>query len=279
MPGANDSEYEFHDKWKPKNPHKRQMIDVGQEIAIRQISYCDEELTKHCDEIIKENRDFFDRLNATDVIAIGHSLSEVDWDYFKEIVRGNNNLNWYISCHSLRDLGNIEKFIENFSISPDKVHLFRLDGIKVKVEPVIDKKKDVVPKERVLCETDKWSIRELHGRLNIYDSGSKCYSLILPGFIRKAILFDNYLLVVCDSVYLLKYGEAGWMFVRELESIPNQSLLNRRLNRIVHDNNTLIFIYNSRIRKYSLEDGELIENKAMRNAREINASGEVVEFR
>lgn len=279
MPGANDPEYEFHDKWKPKNPYKRQMIDVGQEIAIRQISYCDDALTKHCDEIIKEHRDFFDGLNITDVITIGHSLAEVDWDYFEEIVRGNNNLNWYISCHGLRDLENIEKFIQKFSIGRDRVHLFRLDGIKVRVETAVEIKKDVAPKERVLCKTDKWSIRELHGRLNIYEDESKCYSLILPGFIRKAILFDKYLLVVCDGVYLLKYDEAGWMFVRELEPIPNQSLFNRRLNRIVHDDNTLIFIYNSRIRKYNLIDGELIENKAVKNAREMNISGEIVKFR
>lgn len=276
MPGANDSEYEFHDKWKPKNPYKRQMIDVGQEIAIRHISHCDEKLTKHCDEIIKENRDFFDELNVTDVIVIGHSLSEVDWDYFDEIVRRKNNLNWYISCHGLRDLGNIEKFIEKFSISPDKVHLFRLDGIKVNVESVIDKKKDVVPKERVLCKTDKWSIRELHGRLNIYENGIRIYSLIFPGFVRKAILFDKYLLVVCDDVYLLKYDNEGWEFVRELEPIQKQSLFNRRLDRLLHDNGVLIFVYNNRIRKYRLEDGKLIENKAARNARGLNISGEIV---
>lgn len=226
MPGANDSDYEFQDKWEPKNPYKRQMIDVGQEIALRNISYCDEELTKHCDEIIKRNRDFFDGLNVTDVIVVGHSLSEVDWDYFEEIVRGNNNLSWYISCHSLRDLRNIEKFIHKFSIGRDKVHLFRLDGIKVRVESTIEDKKDVTPKERILCKTDRWSIRELCGRLNIYDNERKSCSLIFPDFIRKAILFDKYLMVVCDGVYLLKYDEAGWMFVRELEPIPDQSLFN-----------------------------------------------------
>ena len=279
MPGANDSEYKFQDKWKPKNPYKRQIIDVGQEIALRNISYCEEELTKNCDEIINGNRDFFDVLNVTDVIVIGHSLSEVDWGYFEEIVRGNSNLNWYISCYGLRDLRNIEKFIQKFSIGRDKVHLFLLDGIKVRVASAIEAKKDVAPKERILCKTDKWSIRELCGRLNIDDNGRKSYSLIFPGIIRKSILFDKYLMVVGDGVYLLKYDESGWMFVREIEPIPNQSLFNRRLNRIVHDNNTLIFIYNNRIRKYSLDDGILIENKAMRGARKVNISGDIVEFK
>ena len=144
------------------------------------------------------------------------------------------------------------------------------------VESVIDKKKDVVPKERVLCKTDKWSIRELHGRLNIYENGIRIYSLIFPGFVRKAILFDKYLLVVCDDVYLLKYDNEGWEFVRELEPIQKQSLFNRRLDRLLHDNGVLIFVYNNRIRKYRLEDGKLIENKAARNARGLNISGEIV---
>lgn len=281
MPGANDSEYEFHDKWKPKNPYKRQMIDIGQEIAIEHISYCDGELTKHCDEIIKEHQNFFNELKATDVITIGHSLSEVDWDYFDEIVKGHgNNLNWYISCHGLRDLGSIEKFIKNFSISPDKVHLFRLDGISVTIEPVKDEKKKVAPTERFLCKTARWIVRELNGRLNIYENKLLHYSVILPGSIRKAILFEKYLLVICDDVYFFKYDESddsgGWGFAKELEPIQNQRLFNRRLNRILHDENKLIFVYNNRIRKYSLEDGELIENKAVRADREMKVSGEVV---
>lgn len=284
IPGANDSEYDFHDKWKPKNPYKRHMIELGQEIALEHISNCDNELTKHCDKIIKEHSNFFDSLNVTDVISIGHSLSEVDWDYFDEIIRVNgNNINWYISCYGLRDIENIKKFIQHFSISYDKVHLFRLDEIKVRVEPAIVDKKVVTPKEKVLCMKDKLSICELNGRLNIYENGSKCYSLIFPSYIRKAILFDKYLLVVCDGVYLLKYNESGdnkdWKFVRELEPIQNQGLFNTRLNRVLHENNMLVFVFNNRIRKYSLEDGELIENKAIRNAREMSFPGEIVEFR
>lgn len=284
IPGANDSEYEFHDKWKPKNPYKRYMIDIGQEIALKHISYCDNELTKHCDEIIKEHRIFFDSLNATDVISIGHSLSEVDWDYFDEIVRVNgSDINWYISCYGLRDIENIEKFTQHFSISYDKVHLFRLDGIKVQVETLQEDKKYTAQKERILCRKGRWIIRELNGRLSIYKDGTKFYSLMFPGFIRKAILFDENLLIVCDDVYLLKYDEIGekkgWIFVRKLEPIQNQGLFNRRLDRVLHENNMLIFVYNNRIRKYSLGDGELIENKAVRNARGMNVPGEIVDYK
>lgn len=86
-------------------------------------------------------------------------------------------------------------------------------------------------------------------------------------------------MVVCDDVYFFKHDETVWSFVRELEPIQNQGLFNRRLNRILHDDKTLIFVYNNRIRKYSLDDGELIENKAVKNAREINVTGEMLEFR
>ena len=71
-------------------------------------------------------------------------------------------------------------------------------------------------------------------------------------------------------------ASGGWGFAKELEPIQNQRLFNRRLNRILHDENKLIFVYNNRIRKYSLEDGDLIENKAVRAAREMKVSGEVV---
>jgi len=44
-------------------------------------------------------------------------------------------------------------------------------------------------------------------------------------------------------------------------------------------NGKLTFIYNSRIRKYRLADGELIENTAVRNARGMELPGEAIRFR
>lgn len=278
IPGVNDSAYYFNDRWKPRNSYKKQMIEYAREIAIQQISYCDDELTKHCDEIIKRHSDFFNRLdNITDVVVIGHSLSEVDWDYFREI--NKDGFNWYFSCYGLRDLENIKRFTQAFSISNDKVHIFRLDGIKVNVkDEKIDKTK-ALTKERILCSKEDINVCEFNGKLNIYEGNKQRYSLIFKRWINKGILFDRFLMVVCDGgVHLLKHDKQ-WDYVRELEPIPNQNLINRRLDRIMLHNGKLTFIYNSRIRKYRLADGELIENTAVRNARGMELPGEAIRFR
>ena len=61
--------------------------------------------------------------------------------------------------------------------------------------------------------------------------------------------------------------------MRELEHIPYQSVLNRRLARVIQNNEQLIFVYNNRIRKYSLLDGTLLANQALRNARNQRYDG------
>ena len=59
----------------------------------------------------------------------------------------------------------------------------------------------------------------------------------------------------------------------ELEHIPYQSVLNRRLAHIIQNNEQLIFVYNNRVRKYSLSDGTLLANQSLRNARNRRFDG------
>ena len=278
MPGASDAEYEFDEQWNPKNSYRGQLIECAREVALQQISYCDDELTKHCDEIIKNHRGFFDGLkDITDVIVIGHSLAEVDWDYFNEI--NKDGLRWYISCYGIRSLESIKKFAERFSIDADRIQLFRLDGIKVNKNIAKDERRVRAPAERNLCNSNRWSVRELKGRLNIYEGETKCYSLIFPGFIRKAILFDTYLMAIGEETYLLAYESGNWKFVGELKSPSSQGIINAGLDRILYRDNELIFVYNNRIRRYSLKDGRLIENKALRYARKLEISGKCLKIR
>ena len=61
--------------------------------------------------------------------------------------------------------------------------------------------------------------------------------------------------------------------MRELEHIPYQSVLSRRLTRVIQNNEQLIFVYNNLIRKYSLSDGTLLANQALRNARNQRYDG------
>ena len=73
-PGASDAAYDSVEWKEPKN-YKSAMVSVAQEEAIREISAYDKELTKDCDEIIKNHAAFFDSLKDIEqVICIGHSF-------------------------------------------------------------------------------------------------------------------------------------------------------------------------------------------------------------
>lgn len=85
QPQASDSQFDFEDDWSGINlsGNRAQMIYDAQQIAIREIVEADNELTKYCDRIIANHKEFFESLSDINkVITIGHSLYPVDWDYF-----------------------------------------------------------------------------------------------------------------------------------------------------------------------------------------------------
>jgi len=79
--------------------------------------------------VIKDNKDKFETFTqAENIIVIGHSLSRVDYLYFKEIIKYNQNsaaMNWHISWYSSEDLERIEQFVTEMDISSSKVRVFR----------------------------------------------------------------------------------------------------------------------------------------------------------
>ncbi len=110
-----------------KNPLKREILDYAIESGINQwVSYYEEVFTKHTPEIIKENISFFEATACMkDIFVIGHSLSEVDYPYFREIVKHNSgNAFWHIGYHSLGDLKNILTFVSEMGISHNSVEIF-----------------------------------------------------------------------------------------------------------------------------------------------------------
>lgn len=77
-----------------------------------------------------------------------------------------------------------------------------------------------------------------------------------------------------ESGVLLFGCEADhWRFVDELKRIPNQGIINRRLNRVVLKDYEITFVYNSRVRDYDLRNGSLIKNQAVRNAEMLTYDG------
>jgi hypothetical protein len=77
-----------------------------------------------------------------------------------------------------------------------------------------------------------------------------------------------------ESFIILGCLDNHWRLVNELEGIPNQSLINRRLCYVFLTAQDIIFVYNNRTRKYSLANGSLVYNKALRNARNYAYDGE-----
>lgn len=95
--------------------------------ATRNLTWYDEETTKKTDEIIANHQTFFASLSHIEnIVVIGHSLSNVDYPYFKEILKNtHNNKNWIISWFSSRDLENINTFAQEMDIKKSKTSILK----------------------------------------------------------------------------------------------------------------------------------------------------------
>lgn len=118
--------------WKPpkyKDKFKRSMLEAALDDAAEHVSWYDDETTKNSLAIIEAHREFFEGLHAIDtVVVIGHSLSEVDWDYFKETIKQNADaasMQWIIGCHSAADLERIDRFASAMGIRAEQITVFR----------------------------------------------------------------------------------------------------------------------------------------------------------
>lgn len=102
-----------------------------------------------------------------------------------------------------------------------------------------------------------------------YDKESVLESIFSQPISKAVFSYDEkYMFIIIrgvhSGIFLFAYQEKVWHFINELESIPHQSLLNRRLRHIYLTESNITFVYNNRIRKYSLADGVLVENLARR---------------
>lgn len=128
-PGAGDN-----DDWTPtipvpkyKSRRKRELLDAAMESAAYNLTWYDNETTKKTDEIIANHQEFFDKsADATMIVVLGHSLSVVDYPYFREIIKQNRNkAKWLISWHGLRDLENIKAFAAEMGIEAKKITIMK----------------------------------------------------------------------------------------------------------------------------------------------------------
>lgn len=292
MPGASDDAFDFDDNshLRIKDPYKQAMSQIAQDQVLQLIADYDEDLTKHCDEIIAAHTSFFSELNEIDsIVVIGHSFSPVDWDYFAEVatnLSNNKHTHWYFGCHSLRDLNNLEQLLKKLNIERSNLSVFRTDRIHVK--PIADKKTKSptknLPKEKIRCISpdSKWVVKTAANRLSIMDQEKETsdYEVQFSDGISQAFFFHSgtHLAIIIrganPGIFLFQLGDGLWHFVNELECRQNQSLLNSRLRHVFVTDQYLCFVYNNRVRKYSLLDGTLIVNQAKLNAESYSYEGE-----
>jgi hypothetical protein len=71
-------------------------------------------------EIIKNNETFLKKKNE-EIFVLGHSLSEVDMEYFKFISNNNKEAKWIISYYSNSDFENCKNMVENLGIKNSKI--------------------------------------------------------------------------------------------------------------------------------------------------------------
>ena len=291
MPGASDDAFDFDDNSHTRitDPYRRAMSQIAQDQVLELIASYDEDLTKNCREIIAAHAPFFSALNEIEnIVVIGHSFSQVDWDYFAEVAVNLSNRkrpHWYFGCHSLRDLKNLEQMLKKLNLENSNLSVFRTDEIHV--TPLADEKAKKtarnLPKEKIRCISpdSKWAVKTAANRLSIVNQEMQTadYEIQFSVGISQAFFFhsgDHLAIIirgVDPGIFLFHLEDGHWRFVNELESFQNQSLLNPRLRHIFLTDKYLSFVYNNRVRKYSLLDGTLIANLALRNAESYSYEG------
>jgi hypothetical protein len=291
--GASDVEFEKRDRTQVdmRSPVRREMIYAAQEIAIQQLDYCDKALTKDCSAMIQEHDGFFDDIKEISrIITIGHSLSEVDWPYFAEIISRSENINtveWYFGCHGLHDLENLEKLIQHFGINKKMVTVFRTDVIKVKMKSI---PKESVPKkvqkikQRCISPNGRWKVQTVGKEIQIVDADTNMatYSVEFPANISSMFFLDDteMLFMVSNDypsgIFVFGMKDDSWQLLYELEKNRENNFLTKSLYKIFLYEDRIIFVYNNRVREHSLIDGKMIQSKQFQGARNRSYPGKDV---
>lgn len=264
----------IYEKPRKFKTYHQTMVSVAQENVLDLIAECDMSLTKDSKLIIEEHRDFFDSLvDIKQIIVIGHSLSQVDWDYFYEINRILPNVQWYFGLFGLNDFNNFKKLVKDLQIN--NYHVFITNGICVKplnkVEINGTTKQELKPKlfkqgETSVCIKENFDL--------LIDDESE---VILPFSFRKAVFLDNYILIITNDIegriFVFKKSNDRWELISQFGEYGYDKLFNRRLNYVFYDKGCLTFVYNNRVRKIDLENGNLFYNKQIKDAKNMNYQG------
>lgn len=264
------------EKHRESRTYRQAVIDVAQDDVLRVIGECSEDLSKDSHEIIEEHHEFFESLSeTTQAVVIGHSLSPVDWDYFKEVHRAAPKASWFFGLHGVRDLSNVQNLAKELNL--DGYSVFRTDVIHTAKLPEPEHQV-ATASEKTVAYIGKGAKAITSGKnLIIEQEGRTVFDIILPVEVRRAVFFGPHLILKLNDIYenillFSKNGE-GWNFTARLKPTQNQGLINRRLQHIYVTNEEITFVYNNRVRAFDLRTGVVSWTKRMQGAKDRSFPG------
>lgn len=124
--GLNDEEYE---NWKEEMADS---FDYSYESGKQELMTYFVKSFKQTSEIISENESFFQKIeNVTNIILLGHSLSEIDKPYLTEVFNSvTKNSIWSATYHENTDKYSHEEKLFDLGIKKDHIRLIKMDDLR-----------------------------------------------------------------------------------------------------------------------------------------------------
>jgi hypothetical protein len=116
--------------WIGKNLAYDYPYDEGQEIIEQSFDYT----FKPTETIIDQYKNYFESLSTINkVFVLGHSISEVDLPYFKEIANNvDPNAKWTISCFNDDEPKRFTETLGKLGVGQNNISFIKLEDIKIK---------------------------------------------------------------------------------------------------------------------------------------------------
>ncbi|HDM8167137.1 TPA: bacteriophage abortive infection AbiH family protein [Vibrio harveyi] len=87
---------------------------------------------KSIESILNKNQPFFSSLSSIRVVyVLGHSMSNVDLEYFRVIAsQVTPDTNWYVTYHEQKDVARLSRALNTIRVSNKNIHFIKMEQIK-----------------------------------------------------------------------------------------------------------------------------------------------------